>query len=73
MTLMTFDKLSNDRRTAVEPKSDRSCNYRMRNWLTIIIFFCPRYQGSRGVWKKIGRKLSDWPLLRAVLKHKGIV
>ena len=26
------------------------------HYIVIIIFFNPRYQGSRGVWKKIRRK-----------------
>jgi len=32
--------------------------------IIIINFLNPGYQVSRGVWKKIRRKLSEWPLLR---------
>ena len=48
-------------------QANRGCHYLTMNAVVqmahciiiIIIIFYPRYQGSRGVWKKIRRELSE--------------
>jgi len=42
VNLMTFDKQSNGRRTAVESKSNRSCNHR----ITVSLLLLPLFKGG---------------------------